>query len=100
MTTAETLLRFGIAALQAGAMVWIGLILWLALRHGGWGRLTGWSVDGQFAELGRLIRLAGQGGAARLLSRAATLAIAAGAAALALAGLHALLRLFTEGRPG
>jgi hypothetical protein len=87
--------RVGFSLLETGALLWIGLILWLAFSTGGWRRLMGWSIPGQYAELGHLIRLAGRGGWSRILSRIASLAIAAGVAALILAGLLTLIRLFT-----
>lgn len=91
--------RAAFSFLEAGFLLWIGLIFWLAFSTGGWRRLMGWSISGQYAELGHLIRLAGQGGWPRILSRIASLAIAAGITALILAGLLTLIRLFTEGGP-
>lgn len=90
------LLRVGMSGLQLGAMLWLAVILVLAVRTGGWRRLTGWSISGQFAELGRLIRLAGEGGTPRLLTRIASWSAAAGTAALLLAGLLALLDTFAS----
>lgn len=94
---ADWLFRVGLSALQTGLMLWLGLILYLAFSTGGWKRLIGWSIPGQFAELGHLIRQAGQGGWPRTLSRLASALAAAGVTALILSGLLALVRLFSSG---